>query len=306
MDSSEKFASNATDVIIKTLLYSDIFDFPLSEEEVWKYLICEKKVSEKHFANRIKKINSVVFRKNNYLFTKERENIVKKRLKRVKESEVKLEYARKIISKLFSVPTVMFIGISGNLSMLNSQKKDDIDIFVIAKKNRIWITRFLLIGILKLMGKYRKRGQKNVSNKFCLNMLVDETSLKLPPDSQNLYTAHEVSQLMPIRERGGIYKKFIESNSWTSDFLPNIKEEIDKRKVERHKDKLFEKLFSVILLIPFLEFFARVFQCHLINKNITTETVSNNFLAFHPKDYKSEILLKYNKSLLKYGIFEKI
>ena len=295
MDSSEK-------LIIKTLLYSDIFDFPLSEEEIWKYLICEKDVTEKHFANRIKKINSVVFRKNGYLFTTERESIVKKRLKRIKESKIKLEIAGKIIRKLFSVPTVMFIGISGNLSMLNSEKKDDIDIFVIVKKNKIWITRFFLIAMLKFMGVYRKRGEKVVSNKFCLNMLVDETSLKLSSNFQNLYTAHEVSQLMPIRERGGIYKKFIESNSWTTDFLPNIKEEIDKREVGHHTDRLFEKLFSVVLLIPFLEFFARAFQLHFINKNITSETVRNNFLAFHPRDYKSEVLLQYNKSLLKYGL----
>ena len=133
-------------------------------------------------------------------------------------------------------------------------------------------------------------------------MLVDETSLKLSSNFQNLYTAHEVSQLMPIRERGRIYKQFIESNSWIVDFLPNIKEEIDKREIKHHTDKLFEKLFSVILLIPFLEFFARAFQLHFINKNITSEIVSNNFLAFHPRDYKSEVLLQYNKSLFKYGL----
>ncbi len=295
MDSSEK-------LIIKTLLYSDIFDFPLSEEEIWKYLISEKNFSEKHFANKIKKINSVVFRKNGYLFTTDRESIVKKRLKRIKESKIKLEYARKIIRKLFSVPTVIFVGISGNLSMLNSEKRDDIDLFVIVKKNRIWTTRLLLIGILKLMGKYRKRGQKNVSNKFCLNMLIDEASLKLPSNLQNLYTAHEVSQLMPIRQRGKPHRKFISSNSWVFNFLPNIKEEIKRREIEDHSDSLFEKTLSVFLLAPFIEFLARVFQLYSINKNLTSETIKDNFLAFHPRDYKSEILLQYNKNLSRYGL----
>ncbi|OGH29019.1 MAG: hypothetical protein A3H50_01140 [Candidatus Levybacteria bacterium RIFCSPLOWO2_02_FULL_37_10] len=133
-------------------------------------------------------------------------------------------------------------------------------------------------------------------------MLVDETSLKLSSNFQNLYTAHEVSQLMPIRQRSGFYKKFIESNSWTTHFLPNVKDEIEKREIENHKDSLFEKIFSVFLLIPSLEFFSRILQLHFINKNITSETVSNNFLAFHPRDYKSEVLLQYNKSLLKYGL----
>ena len=56
MNNSEKFASNATDVIIKTLLYSDIFDFPLLENEVWNYLISEKKVDKEPFDKKIKKI----------------------------------------------------------------------------------------------------------------------------------------------------------------------------------------------------------------------------------------------------------
>ena len=293
---------NSQSLIIKTLLYSDIFDFPLSEEEIWKYLISEKRVGKKHFIGKIKKINSVVFRKNGYLFTSGREEIVGTRVKRIKESTIKLEIARKTIKKLFIVPTVLFIGISGNLSMLNSQKEDDIDLFIIVKKNRIWTTRLLLIGILKLMGEYRKKGQKNVSNKFCLNMLIDETSLKLPSNLQNLYTAHEVSQLMPISQRGETYKKFISSNSWVFNFLPNVREEIKRREIEDHNDTLFEKILSVFLLAPFIEFFARTFQLHFINKNLTSETIKDNFLAFHPRDYKSEVLLKYNKNLFKYGL----
>src|SRR3989344_1049053 len=233
---------NSENLIIKTLLYSDIFDFPLSQEETWNYLISEKSVAQKYFKSKIKKINSVVFRKNGYLFTSGRGDIVETRLKRIKESMVKLEIARKIIKRLFAVPTVLFIGISGNLSMLNSQKEDDIDLFVIVEKNRIWITRLLLIGILKLMGKYRKRGQKDVSNKFCLNMLIDTTSLKLSSKFQNLYTAHEVSQLMPIRQREETYKEFITSNFWTANYLPNIKDEIKKRDIGNHKDSLFEKI----------------------------------------------------------------
>ncbi len=295
MDNSEK-------LIIKTLLYSDIFDFPLSQEETWNYLISEKRVNSNHLKNKIKKINSVVFRKNGYLFTSGRKDIVETRLKRIKESTIKLDIARKIIKRLFVIPTVLFIGISGNLSMFNADKKDDIDLFVIVKKNRIWTTRLLLIISLKLMGKYRKRGQKDVSNKFCLNMLIDKTSLKLPSKFQNLYTAHEVSQLMPIRQRKKTYKEFITANSWTAHFLPNVKDEIEKREIENHKDSLFEKIIYVFLSITLLEFLAKIFQLYSINKNKTSETISNNFLAFHPRDYKSEILLKYNKSLFKYGL----
>ena len=40
---------SSTWLIIKTLLYSDIFDFPLTKDELWFYLITSQKVSKKEF-----------------------------------------------------------------------------------------------------------------------------------------------------------------------------------------------------------------------------------------------------------------
>jgi hypothetical protein len=39
-----------------------------------------------------------------------------------------------------------------------------------------------------------------------------------------------------------------------------------------------------------------------MKKHITKETISNNFLAFHPFDYKAHILSSYKKKAIKYGI----
>lgn len=295
MDNSEK-------AIVRTLLYSDIFDYPLSEEEVWKYLISNKNINKTVFDSKIKKINSVVFRKNGFLHLEKKESAVSKRIIKFKESQRKFDFACKTIKKLFIIPSVIFVGISGNLSMMNAGKMDDIDLFVITKKDTVWITRLLLIVYLKILGKHRKRTDKKVANKFCLNMIIDEEKLSLSKNLRSLYTAHEIVQLKPVMQRGNTYEKFINCNKWIQFYMPNAYEEIKSQRVKDIRKNLFSDLLGDFLSFSFIERIARIFQILLIKRNLTKETIENKFIALHPKDYKNIILAQYTKKISKYGL----
>ena len=41
--------------------------------------------------------------------------------------------------------------------------------------------------------------------------------------SHDLFTAHEIIQLIPIFERDNAYNKFIKANSWINSVFPNFK-----------------------------------------------------------------------------------
>lgn len=295
MEDSEK-------AIIRTLLYSDIFDYPLKKDEVWKYLISEKNIDKKTFDNRIGKINSIVFRNREFLHMEKKESAVVKRSEKYEYNMEKLKLAQETADKLSVVPTVLFIGISGSLSMMSSSSADDIDLFVVTKKNTAWITRLLLVLTLKILGKHRKRGDKNVRNKFCLNMIVDENNLLLPPKFRNLYTAHEIAQLIPVIERNKIYKKFIEKNSWIGQFLPNSLKELRTLEVKEAGSSLNSKIIERILRLSILESIARISQQLLMKKNLTREIIEDGFIALHPRDYKNIILSSYKSRLSQYGL----
>lgn len=284
--------------ILKTLLYSDIFDYPLKEFELFRFLIEEKKTEKKTFLVDIKRKNANVVLKNGFYCVSGRESIIAKRLNREKESLTKLTLAQKIINRISFFPTILFIGISGALAMKNAEKEDDIDLFVVVRKNTVWLSRLFLVLFLKAMRKYRKRGDKNVADKICLNMLLDESRLAIPVFGQNLYSAHEVVQLMPIFDRQGIYKKFLDVNRWVEKFLPNS----ILLKDNKIKDKEKISNFLTIKLLNFLEPFAKKFQLRIMRKYITIEIVSDNFLAFHPFDYRNYVLREYKKRLKKYKI----
>lgn len=293
---------NSEKAIIRTLLYSDIFDYPLSEEEVWKYLISNKNIDKTIFDDKIKKINSVVFRKNGFLHIEKKADAVSGRINKFKESQKKFNLAHKTIKKLFIIPTVIFIGISGNLSMMNADKKDDIDLFVITKKDTVWITRLLLIFYLKILGRHRKRTDRDVADKFCLNMIVDEEKLSLTKNLRSLYTAHEIAQLKPVMQRENIYEKFINCNKWIQSYMPNAYKELKKQRVEESKKFLPARLIELFLDFTFLESLAKIFQTALIKKNLTKETIEDKFIALHPKDYKNIILARYAEKISRYGV----
>lgn len=280
-------ASNSS--ILKTLVYSDIFDFPLTKEEIWKFLI-GKKIDKKTFE---KELEATPLGCNSkFYFLSQREEIVEKRNKKKEISQEKIKIAKKIIEKLSFVPTVLLIGISGGLALENSKEKDDIDLFVITRLNTLWITRLLLVLLLILMGQYRGRGKKE-SQKICLNMLISEKALMFEKDRQNLYTAHEIVQLKPIFNRSNTYKKFITANHWVKKFLPNAVGRITnyESRIKERKNPLF--IFEKV---------AKLVQLIYMKRHRTREVISDHFLAFHPFEYKNYVLEEYNRRLRKYEI----
>lgn len=285
--------------ILKTLLYSDIFDYPLSKEEIWKFLISKNKEDKQSFLKYLNLKNHLFDYKNNLYFIKGRIEIIKKRQEKEKYSLEKIKFAKKIIQKISLIPTVYFIGISGALAMKNSDKDDDIDLFVVTAKNSVWTTRLIIVIVLIFLRVYRKRNGESVSNKICLNMLVDDSSLSFSKDRNDLYTAHEIAQILPIFNRNKTYERFINSNIWIKDFLPNA---FSQKPIIPFvsKTSFINKAINYLLRIPIIEFLARSIQFRYMKKYITKETVSNNFLAFHPFDYKAHVLNNYKKKIAKY------
>jgi hypothetical protein len=288
---------NRERAILKTLLYSDFFDYPLKEEEIFKYLITDKKIDKIQVHKVLKQFKIAVESNKNFYFLSGRKSLVKKRINREKISLQKFKKAKKIIKILSLIPTIRLIGISGTLSMRNSEKHDDIDIFVITQENFVWTTRFLLIIFLVLLGVYRTRNSKNYSDKICLNMMLDEGSMKL---EKNLYIAHEISQLVPVFEKDNTYKKFLLENKWIENFMINALN--DKKIYLKKKSNTMDFILNWLFDFFAFEKIAKYLQLIYMKKHITSEIVKPGVLRLHPFDYKSYILQSFNKKINELGL----
>ena len=207
--------------ILRTLAYADIFDYPLKLEELHRFLI-NQKTDNQFFKKNLKDLKQISS-KDKYFFLKNKERNIYLRKKREKYSRGKIKIAQKVAIWLKQIPWVKMVGITGNLAMFNADKEDDIDLLILTKKNRLWLSRFLAILITELLGLRRRPGQKIVANKICLNMFLDEDHLQVPIKERNLVTAHEICQLRPLFSKDNFYQKFIQQNQWSQSFLPNWK-----------------------------------------------------------------------------------
>lgn len=285
--------------VLKTLSYADIFDYPLKAWEIHKWLV-GRKVS-------LHQIEKVLRRKNlelrikhqdGYYFLKNRKGLVKKRLERERQSKRLLRQASWVGEILKIIPSVKLVGISGNLSMENATRVDDIDFFIITKKGRLWISRLITLLILNLLGKRRQRGEKKVSGKVCVNILVEEDQLE--QKNKDLYTAHEILQLRVLWQRQEVYTKFLEENNWAFKFLPNWTASVKVKSSNKKKDKNHQGYYSSSL-IDGLEYLAKLLQLRYMGSPSGKERVSSGALYFHPRDYREEILKKYRFTLDKFS-----
>ncbi len=96
--------------IYKTLAYSDIFDYPLTGNQIFQTM--GVKVGRKKFLTLLKKIPHTIRNNSLYYFLPGREDIVDVRKQREKYSKTKIEKVKKILPFLSCIPTIRFIGIS--------------------------------------------------------------------------------------------------------------------------------------------------------------------------------------------------
>lgn len=284
---------NKYKAIVRTLLYSDLFDFPLTESELFYYLLTDTRIFKSEFRQALTRLLPHLTYKKPYIALPNREDIIQKRKDNEQWLTLKRKEASQIAQILSYIPTIYFIGLSGGVGVGSSNKDDDIDFFIITKKNCIYITRLIALLILAMLGKRRRREEKNAKDKICLNMFLDESSLSLPLDRHDIYTAHEIAQIYPLVDRNNTYLRFLSANQWIATFLAHA---ALGRKVRLQK--LQQSLGENLLRI--LEPIARYVQVKYIKRHKTKEIVTSNFIAFHPIDYRSLIIKNYEQKVRNY------
>ena len=188
--------------MFKTLAYADIFDYPLTASEIKHWLI---------------EGDSFAPAKKGYYYLPGRKNLIALRRRRQRFSQLKWQQARKATRILSLISNVKLAAVTGALAMNNSDKNDDIDLMIVTAKNRLWLTRLI---VLLLLLPWLRRGKK-INNRLCINLWLDETALVVSQTKRDLYTAHEVCQAKPVFDRDNTYQKFIAANLWYKKFLPN-------------------------------------------------------------------------------------
>ena len=257
-----------------SIKYHEIFDYKLTKEELLKWQYKKEKPS-------IKGVTSIKS---------------KVRVEREKYSKPKLEIAKKAAKLISKIPTVKFVGITGSLAMMNSNRESDIDLMIITKMNTLWISRLSILLILLILRiPFRRSGVRDEKNKLCLNMWLDEADLIWNKKDRNIYTAHEIAQIVPLYNKDNTYEKFLHLNRWILEFWPNSveirnpKSEIRNKPVNS-KFKILNIVSSFVLGAS--NFIAFWMQYIYMKPKITREVVTPTRAIFHPNDWGKVVIRK--------------
>lgn len=200
--------------ILKVLAYFDLFDYPVSREEILFFL--DQEISESGLDIALEALvnERYLFRLDRFYSLRDSSWLAERRIRGNKRAQELLLIAGKISRRLFQFPYVRGIGISGSLSKNYADQDADIDYFIITRANRLWIARTCMHLFKKwsfLTGR---------QHWYCMNYYVDEEALEI--EEKNIFTAIELITLMPVCGNGGMVH-FFDANDWATALLPHYR-----------------------------------------------------------------------------------
>jgi hypothetical protein len=200
--------------MVRTLLYYDIWDHPLTGQELFAFLPVNS-VTPEEFRVRLREAVSggCIQKKDEYYYVGEKtSDVVRQRIDRERHARTMWFFARISMHIIKRFPFVRGVMVSGELSKNVTGKSSDVDFFVVTAPGRLWIARTLLILFKKTFLLNRKKF-------FCLNYFATADHLEL--EDQNIFLATEVATLKPLFNTG-IFLSYLQANSWIKEYFPNF------------------------------------------------------------------------------------
>lgn len=194
----------------------------------------------------------------------------------------KKQRAYAFTARLSQFPQIKFVGISGSVSMNNSSRQDDIDLFIITEFYRMWTVRLISLGMAQLFGVRRKYNDAHTSDTICMNLFFDESNLLIPESKQNEYVAHEVLQVKPLIDKNYLYDRLLLANPWIFGIFPNAPayyEPLIDSAVKPGKRSLTEVIAGRV-------------QRAIMARHRTTEIITDSQLWFFPDDFERKLRSK--------------
>ena len=304
-----KNQSEMQEAIAKTIVFFDMFDYPLSAFEIWQYLGIKAELNEVR-----KELDSVKYLEEGlgFYFLPGRGRIIKTRQARYNYTDRKFKRARRVARFYKFIPWIRLIAIGNMMGGNNLKKGGDIDLFIITEPKRIWITRLFCVGIAALL---RSRPTlENKQDKLCLSFYITEEAmdvrglmLKKPRSSYiegDIYFIYWLFNLAPIYDAGGAYRQFMHVNNWAHNLAPNWRpvKAAGRRRAGYGPGRTYRDIAD--MLIGGLESTVKKWQLKIMPEQLkskmnkdTRVVINDQVLKLYASDRREEYRNKYYEKL---------
>ena len=292
--------------ILRTLLYYDIWRYPLTAKELYLFLPIDSMTFDEFMENlQVHGLGKDVLVENGHYFVRsESPEIVVQRNEKERHARNLWRWARISTHVIKRFPFVRGVFVSGDLSKNATNPNSDIDFFIIAAPNRLWIARTLLILFKKIFLLNNKRF-------FCLNYF--STSDHLPLEEQNIFLATEIAHLKPLFN-SDMFFDYLEANKWITSYFPNF----DAARLGLPRTNNRRSVLQRVLELPFSLIPAGKLDTYLLEKmksvwakrypeydEKTRERIfrcTKNESRAYVGNFEDKVLLLYAEKLREFGV----
>ncbi len=195
--------------VLVTLAYSDVFDHPLSEDELFRYLVRPGTRDREALKAVVRRLTGhQIAREDGLICLRGRESTVAIRHARTRAAADRWDRAERFARAAARIPFLEMIAVCGSQAMDHGGVEADIDLFLITAPRRLWLVQFAAMVLRRLIPGAH----------FCPNYLLTVDRLEVEP--KNLYTAREAAQAVPLWGAEA-YDRFLETNAWIASLMPN-------------------------------------------------------------------------------------
>jgi hypothetical protein len=196
--------------VLRTLAYSDIFDFPLTVDEIVRYLIGYRATADEVRAA-LAELGAVVSHEGELYALAGREAIFALRRQRAAQAAALWKPALRYGRLIAGLPFVRMVAVTGALAADNVAAGADIDYLIVTKPGWLWLCRAMTLAV------NRAARLAGLQAELCPNYLLSENALAL--QDADLFTAQELVRMLPL---SGLdtYEAMRAANAWSAAFLP--------------------------------------------------------------------------------------
>ncbi|MBI4135229.1 hypothetical protein HY477_00640 [Candidatus Uhrbacteria bacterium] len=247
--------------ILETVVYFDLFSYPLTTFEIWRNLRLKQKIAYfavlRELADNHELASRLDFKNGVWFLKATVENIAYERNQRYLFSKYKIDQARSFAKSIGWIPGLRAIYACNTLGFMGAKESSDIDFFIVVMRGRIWTVRFFAVLLAKLFFK-RPQGKDN-KDTICLSFFATHdarlSSVALPPE--DVYYEYWLRNLLPILLRLKVQKR-----GKLGDLLERILKSVQLRILPASLKALANQEAGVVISDEFLKFHANDRRAH--------------------------------------------
>ncbi len=290
--------------IFSALTYYGLFGRPLTLMEIKRNLVIDPDSSASDYSLdsileqlKSEELKQLISCYDGYYFLSDSPADFSVRHELIKEAEKKYRRAEKGLKLLSYCPFVRLVALCNNFAFEGLKSESDIDLFIIIKDGRLFLSRLIIVSLLSAFG-LRRHGKK-ISNRLCLSFFITDKELsleKMKIEPKDWHFEFWISNFVPVLD-DGIFLEFWKANSWIKKDKPflepylSLKRRVGKDALTKGVSKGLEKIFSG-WLGDYAERVSKRLQLKkmsynrssLSRENDTRVIISDQVLKFHEQD----------------------